>query len=531
MNFGSTTLAAVRRFYEVTRASLRRQRRLRAPGEGLATVATLAGPVLVTNRDGRIEWVSDAARALLVGAGCDEAPRDLASIMHPVDWGALQRDLGRGETHLTGRWRWGRDGAWRTVDGRLLDATENPEFGGLVLAVTDVTDVEEDAGRYRQALKLDTVGLMAAGIAHDFNNLLAAIRLNADLLEQTHKDPVAELAEIQRTVDRGAALCRRLLMIARSGQLDPRAVDLAEAIRGALPMLRSAVSSGVELVVDGVPAGVVVDSVQLEMILLNLAVNASDAMSGAGRLTLSCGSVSVAEGDAQAQDGIPVGEWSVLMVSDTGPGIPPDVMTRMFEPFYTTKPAGKGTGLGLSTVFGIAVAHGGHVRAQSVPGAGATFRVYLPTHVADTEVLPEARASTPTVGSGVVLVAEDDYALRFAIARLFGRSGWHVIEARDGAQAQQLLEERAWDIDLLVTDIEMPRGNGIELVSALSSRRPDVPIIAMSGRPQNALLPLFASEQRRFLSKPFALGDLITAATEVTAIRLGTAAARITPSD
>jgi len=525
MSFVSRSLSAVRRLLHTRGSRGAFSHSTFVPRDCLKAVAAVTGPLFVTDRGGSLLWASDAAVALLARTGHDALPPSLASLMHPDDWRGLQADLASGAATIAGRWRWGCEAGWRVVEGRLVDAGDSTAPGGVLLAVTDVTELEEDAARYRQAMKLDTIGLMAGGLAHDFNNLLASIRLNAELLEMERDEPVSELAEIQRTVERGAVLCRRLLSIARSDVGDPRAVGLADLMREALPMLRSAISAGVEIVIEGSPARVVADRVQMEMVLLNLAVNASDAMSGEGRLTLSCECVRVVEGDAHAQAGIPLGAWVVLTASDTGPGIPPDVINRIFEPFFTTKPAGKGTGLGLATVFRIATEHSGHVRVTNNPRAGACFRVYLPSWSApDMMQQPEA----PAAGAehrGTVLVAEDDYALRFAVVRIFGRSGWQVLDARDGAEAQQLLEQRAWDIDLVVTDIEMPGKDGVQLLEALSLRRPGVPVIIMSGRSLERAQALVQEHgwagNRRFLQKPLALGDLLAAAAELTAEKHG----------
>ena len=343
-----------------------------------------------------------------------------------------------------------------------------------------------------QAQKLEAVGQLTGGVAHDVNNHLQVIAANLQLLKGSPRLDATDHVRVdsaQAGVERAASLTGKLLSFARKQPLEPRSVNLARVVRGMADMLRRTLGEGVEVetVVDGGLWNAVVDPVQVENAVLNLAVNARDAMAGRGRLTVEVGNAKLDDEYAAAHAEVNPGQYVVLAVSDTGAGMPADVVARAFEPFFTTKRPGEGTGLGLAMVHGFAKQSGGHVKIYSEPGQGTTVKVYLPRSRTPEEALPTAGAEIRG-GSESVLVAEDDEAVRRAVAAMVASLGYQVLEAKDAASALALLQGGA-AIDLLFTDVVMPGDMTTpEFVRQAQAMRPGLKVLYTSGYTANAIV-------------------------------------------
>ena len=366
----------------------------------------------------------------------------------------------------------------------------------------------------QQAQKLEAVGLLAGGIAHDFNNILGAIRATAELAADAGPAVREDMDDIIRAVDHGASLTRQLLAFGRRDAVQVQRLDLRDVVRDMDAMLRRVVSKEIVLRVtlagDAVP--VEMDRAQVEQVLLNLAINARDAMPAGGTLTVSVGSTAVDAPTAVLSEGA----YATLVVADTGHGMPPDVIARMFEPFYTTKPRGRGSGLGLSTVYAIVSRAGGTIDVTSTVGHGATFVVLLPLAATpDAEAQREAALPPPLAqpdappGREVVLVVDDESSIREAVDRFLSRKGYVVQRAADAAEALALLSSPAQRVYLLLTDLTRPGMNGRTLVERARTLDPDLRVICMSGYAEHAdaagdgTVP-FAN----YIEKPFSLDTL-----------------------
>ena len=365
--------------------------------------------------------------------------------------------------------------------------------------------VEHRTQQFMQAQKMQALGLLAGGIAHDFNNMLTVIFGRAQvLLDRLPKDARArqDADAIGEAAERAATLTRQLLAFSRKQLLERCTLDLNSVIADMAQMLRRLIGENITVVtaLAQSAAWVNVDRGQLEQVILNLAVNARDAMPGGGQLTLSTESV-----DSDGADALPSGRFVALVVSDTGVGMDAATRERIFEPFFTTKPVGAGTGLGLATVYGVVEQHGGHIAVDSAPGRGTTFRVYLPSvdEPAPQAVMPLVM---PRTGSETILVAEDDPAVRALATDMLREHGYTVLAAADGEEALLVAECHAAPIHLLLTDVMMPRMNGLELARAFGSIRPHARVLYMTGY---AEMP--AAADGIIVQKPFSVFVLMDA--------------------
>ena len=365
--------------------------------------------------------------------------------------------------------------------------------------------VEHRTQQFMQAQKMQALGLLAGGIAHDFNNMLTVIFGRAQvLLDRLPKDARArqDADAIGEAAERAAALTRQLLAFSRKQLLERCTLDLNSVIADMAQMLRRLIGENITVVtaLAQSAAWVNVDRGQLEQVILNLAVNARDAMPGGGQLTLTTESV-----DSDGADALPSGRFVALVVSDTGVGMDAATRERIFEPFFTTKPVGAGTGLGLATVYGVVEQHGGHIAVDSAPGRGTTFRVYLPSmdEPAPQAVMPLVM---PRTGSETILVAEDDPAVRALATDMLREHGYTVLAAADGEEALLVAECHAAPIHLLLTDVMMPRMNGLELARAFGSIRPHARVLYMTGY---AEMP--AAADGIIVQKPFSVFVLMDA--------------------
>ena len=405
----------------------------------------------------------------------------------------------------------------------LADLTERKQAeAGRALAELALRQSEE---QLQQAQKMEAIGRLAGGVAHDFNNILSVIlsygELVLDGLRPT--DPMrADLEEITKAASRAAGLTRQLLMFSRQQLVAPRVLKLHDVIATMTLMLQRILGADVELVIvtPNAAGRVRVDPSHIEQVVLNLVVNARDAMPTGGTLTIETADVDLDEDYALSHLPSKSGPHVMLTVSDTGTGMSQETQTRIFEPFFTTKEVGKGTGLGLSTVFGIVSQSGGNVWVYSEPGIGTTFKVYLPSVDAEVDV-PRASPAPKTLhGTETILVVEDEAQVRTIVVNILRRHGYHVIEAPNATEALLLSESHPETIDLLVTDVVMPKMSGPELAKRLAPSRPTMKVLCMSGYTDDSIVRHGVLDAGvAFLQKPLTPSAL---ASKVRAVLDGT---------
>ena len=385
--------------------------------------------------------------------------------------------------------------------------------------------LRESEERLRHSQRMETVGRLAGGIAHSFNNLLAAIAFQCELLcERLDGDERrAHVEEIQRSGERAAALARQLLAFGRKQVLQPRVLDLNGVMRGMEPMLRRLLGENIRLETRLAETVLLnADLGQLEQVILNLVVNARDAMPLGGRLLVETSEAELSPAAAGAA-GLPPGPYVRLVVEDTGTGMPPEVMERLFEPFFTPKELGKGTGLGLATVHGIVHQSGGHVRVESEPGKGTRFTILLPRAGEAGEEAEALASPSPRKerrpgrrGSEIVLLVEDEENIRNPAVEILESRGYQVLSAPDAAEAMAMAEKHRGPIHLLVTDVVMPGLSGSQLAMKLSPLRPEMRVLYVSGYPEDAIAHHGVLDAwQHFLQKPFAPGKFLDKVREV----------------
>lgn len=412
----------------------------------------------------------------------------------------------------------------------FISAVEEGEGEGEAAIVygLDTTHQRELEQQFAQSMKMQAIGQLAGGIAHDFNNVLTAIIGFSDLLLASHRptDPsFQDIMNIKQNANRAAALVRQLLAFSRRQTLRPEVIRLGDTLADLHMLLARLLGEKVELrVVHGRDLWPVkADTSQLEQVIVNLAVNARDAMPDGGRLTIQTRNIATDEKLGFLTPGMPAADYVAIEVSDTGTGIPPEIMEKIFEPFFTTKAVGQGTGLGLSTVYGIVKQTGGFVYCSSEVGRGTTFHILLPRHVetaaekaagkAESEGQPQ---SADLTGSATILLVEDEEAVRAFGSRALRSRGYTVHEASTGTEALAVMEETGGKIDLVVSDVVMPEMDGPSLLRELRRKRPELKIIFVSGYAEDAFAKnLPEGEAFHFLPKPFSLKQLATAVKDV----------------
>jgi two-component system cell cycle sensor histidine kinase/response regulator CckA len=390
-----------------------------------------------------------------------------------------------------------------------------------ILYALDITEQRQLEQQFAQAQKMQAVGQLAGGVAHDFNNVLQAIIGYSDLLLANHRptDPsFQDIMQIKHNANRAASLVRQLLAFSRRQTMRPEILNLGDVLSDLSMLLKRLLGERVELDLrHGRDLWFVkADVNQFEQVIVNLAVNARDAMPDGGRVAIRTANVEAAEAAAMNLQGLPAAEFVTIEVADTGTGIPPEVMDKIFEPFFTTKEVGKGTGLGLSTVFGIVKQSNGFIYVDSAVGRGTTFRVFLPRYVPtpeEEEVRAEPEAKTPAAdltGQGVILLVEDEDPVRAVNARALTARGYTVLEAASGVEALQVIAARDKPVDLVVSDVVMPEMDGPTLLGELRKLYPDLKVIFVSGYAEDAFRKnLPEGEEFNFLAKPFSLKQLV----------------------
>jgi PAS domain S-box-containing protein len=487
--------------------------------------------VSVVDKQGRIV-VANASDRQLWGVGADQDVPEVADQRgwwadtgEPVrsdEWGALRAIAGEfsADEEVTIETAGGQQKTIRNSATPLLD--ESGEIVGAVNISQDVTEAKAaEATRIRleeqvhRAQKMEAVGRLAGGIAHDFNNLLTGILSYSDLILQELRpaDPIrADVEQIKDAGRRAAHLSRQLLAFSRRQLLEPKVLSMNALVSELAPMLGrlAGPSVVVETELDPALGNVLVDPARLEEVLVNLVVNAKESMPGGGRIKIS--SANWREG-ASGQGGARQGYVS-LWVSDTGIGMDAATKTRIFEPFFTTKPPGSGIGLGLSTAYGIMEQSGGNITVDSAPGEGATFGIHFPPYVGTESPEPEQRSVV--VGKETLLLVEDEAPIRESVRRLLEWHGYTVIEARNGADALEIYEGDQHGIDLVLTDLIMPGMGGHELVERLRARRPELPVVFMSGYADKEMTSNgVARKDTAYVEKPFTVELLMQRLREV----------------
>ena len=429
---------------------------------------------------------------------------------------AVRGDTESATRHHVGDWR------HRTKDGRIIDvevAAHDTEFGGqagrLVVA-HDVTERKRLEAQLLQSQKLEAVGQLAAGVAHDFNNLLNVITGYSELLlrslpaKGTDRD---RTEQVRRAAERGAGLTRQLLAFSRRQVLEPRVLDLNAALADVQSMLTRLIGEDIKIVTSFDPAlgRVFADPGQMEQVLVNLVVNARDAMPEGGSLVLETSNVGLDEAYARTHPEARAGAHVRLAVSDTGHGMDAATASRIFEPFFTTKPRGKGTGLGLATVHGIVQQSGGHVDVYSEPGHGTTFKIYLPRVEAQEQRPADEGASVEAHGgSETIVLVEDEEGLRSLIREVLEDAGYRVVEAQDPEGGLAAVRAEPRGIDLLMTDVILPQMRGNELADRVREISPGARVLFMSGYTDEAIgQHAVLAPGSHFLQKPFSLTALL----------------------
>jgi PAS domain S-box-containing protein len=508
--------------HDITDYKLAEDALRRAEHEKALLLDSISEFVTYQDRELRIVWTNravaesaDPSLAELAGHRCYEtwqrrdAPCTECPVLKAMDTGQPQ------QAKLT------------TPNGKVFSVRgypvrdESGEIVGAVEVASDISEREDLERQFRQAQKMEAVGRLAGGVAHDFNNLLTAITGYTDLLlcdPGITDEMEADLKEVANAADRAATLTRQLLAFARRQVLQPRVLDLNALVGDLAKMIRRLIGEDVDLTMTLDPAlgSVEADPGQVEQVIMNLAVNARDAMPQGGELVIGTANVELDRARASQRLGVQPGPYVMLSIRDTGVGMDAETLAHLFEPFFTTKEQGRGTGLGLSTVFGIVRQHKGAILPRSEPGRGTTFEIYLPrVEIAEGRIADAASSRLPG-GSETVLLAEDEDAVRALAHAVLQRQGYTVLEAANGDQAIATCEQHTGPIHLLLTDVIMPGMSGCELADRLAQRYPKAKVLYMSGHTDDTIARHGILDPGvAFLQKPFAPSALARRVREV----------------
>jgi PAS domain S-box-containing protein len=411
-----------------------------------------------------------------------------------------------------------KDGQYVDVEAVMTNLLDDPNIRGIVINSRNIAErkqaeaaLHESEEQLRQSQKMEAVGQLAGGVAHDFNNLLTVIIGYSDLLlmrssSALGKDGQTKIEQISKAAHQAAGLTRQLLAFSRKQILQPKRLDLNTVVGGMDKMLKRLIGEHIEMltILDPNLGIAKADPGQVEQVLLNLAVNARDAMPAGGKLTIETANVTLDRQYTQAHGSVEPGPYVMLAVSDTGVGMSLEVRTRIFEPFYTTKEKDKGTGLGLSTVYGIVKQSGGSIWVYSEPGQGTTFKVYLPCVGQNADIAEAAPAPAAYRGTETVLLVEDENWVRQIVKEILTMNGYRVLQASHGNEALDISRQHQGVIDLMVTDVVMPMMGGPELARRLAVTRPEMRVLYMSGYTDDAIFRHgMLQEGTAFLQKPF----------------------------
>ncbi len=508
--------------------------------------------IATVDKQGRIAESNARFAHLFLSAFKHEgsADRSILTALAARDRGALEAAIrraaeGQGEIAPVEAALAGPDERFATFFVTAIQDEQDNEREAAIVYALETTQQRTLENQVNQQQKMETIGRLAGNIAHDFNNLLGAIIMATDFLLNAHRptDPsFHDIMQIKQNANRAASLVRQLLAFSRKQTMRPQVIDLGEALSDLTVLLRRLIGENVTLDVPQVRDlwPVKADVGQFEQVIINLAVNARDAMPLGGKLRLRTSNVRAEDSIRFQAKGMPLGEYVLVEVEDTGTGIAPEIIDKIFDPFYTTKEIGKGTGLGLSTVYGIVKQTGGFIYVDSVVGKGTTFRIFLPRYVPGADdveppPLPETTApaiagavsaaetavraaATDLTGQGTILLVEDEEGLRTLNARGLQSRGYTVIQASNGFEALEELERQGGQVDLVVSDVVMPEMDGPALMKELRKRNPAIKIIFVSGYAEDAFDKSLPNRKEfSFLPKPFTLKQLVTAVKETMA--------------
>ena len=489
-------------------AILRNERYFRALTENAQDLIT------VVNYDGTIRYESPSVKSMLGYEPTELTGRNVFELVHPDDRARVLKTFAAGlkapDAPQQMKFRCQhKDGSWRTLESVGRSLQDDPEINGAVINSRDISEREALEQQLLHSQKMEGIGRLAGGVAHDFNNLLTAIMGYCDFAMESmpEGDRVrGQIEQVTHAAQRAAELTRQLLAFARKQIVEPRNTNLNTLTVNLEKLLRRLIGEDVELVTFPAPepAIVCIDPGQFEQVVVNLAVNARDAMPDGGKLTLEIATVTLDEEYARFHPDVTPGEYVMLAMSDTGMGMPEEIRRHIFEPFFTTKEDGKGTGLGLATCYGIVKQVGGHVWVYSEPGNGTTFKIYLPKvegEAANANKLPQRPARG---GNETILLVEDEPMVRAITCQTLIERGYTVLEASDGQNALGLASNYHGAIDLLLTDVVMPKISGRELAELLRAKHRGLKVLFMSGYTEDAIVHHGVLEQGiAFLPKPF----------------------------
>ena len=480
--------------------------------------------VALIDGDAKIVYASASTTRLLGYSPPELVGRNPLDLIHPDDLPYARERFAaaaeRPDAAVVAEYRVRhRDGSWRSIEGVGVNRIAEPGIGAIVANFRDITERKQLEERLRRAHRMDAVARLAGAIAHDYNNLLTVILGSAEIL--LHDLPAAyarrdDLEQIKAAASRAAELTRQVLAYSRQQVLTPRMLDVNALIGGMERVLQPLVGGGVELQLQlGGGIGTVrADPVQLEQAIVNVVLNAREAMPSGGRLTLATADVAVDEAFARDHDPMSPGRYVTVAVRDQGVGMDAETRGHLFEPFFTTKPGRHGAGLGLATTYGIIKQSGGYIWAESAVGEGSTFTIYLPWHAPLPAAEAGRRAEAPAAtGAGeTVLVVDDEPAVRLVTKRILQRNGYTVLEASGGHEALRVLREHPGPIQLLLSDVIMPEMNGREVAERVRERRPGIKVLFMSAYSPAAIAhDGLLEEGAAFLRKPFEIGQLLKA--------------------
>jgi PAS domain S-box-containing protein len=485
--------------------------------------------VIVIDEAGTIQFLNPSFETVLGYPISEQIGMPVWPLVHPDDLGLLSQGLARrlrGEgdparvLEIRGRHQ---DGSWLILEVRSRGLQLDTDSPLAVVTARDVTEQARLKDQLRQALKMEAVGLLASGVAHDFNNLLTGIRGYADLLlrDLTLEDQWRhDIEEIRKAAYRATGLTRQLLAFSRRQELEPQILDPGEVIADLEKMLQRLIYENIEVrtTMPRDTGWIAADRNQLEQVVINLAVNARDAMPDGGVLAIDVDELELDEEMAHEYPPLEPGHYVRIRVSDTGSGMDEETRRHIFQPFFTTKEPGKGTGLGLSTVQALARKSGGVVSVESTPGVGSTFQVILPR--VQTEVVVKPAAEQPVEFGGpaseTVLLVEDEPVVRNLVHRVLQLKGYRVLAASDGDEARRIAERYPEEIHLLISDVVMPRLGGAELARLLLRTRPCMRVLLISGHAAEEMLNGEIDGSRiAFFEKPFTPDSLIQKVREL----------------